>query len=187
MTLVAENQQLPIAAARSGKPEAWEVLFRRYNCQSTFSSSSWPATSKPAWISFRRPSLPPSAISPTSNPTRTSPAGSLASRASVASNAGESRTAKPVAAMNWPTRTLSSSPVRRLAHQREQGADLCGSWANFPCPNAPRFCCTLSRIFHSRKIARITDTSLGTVKSRIHYGNKPCESCYGRPRHENAA
>jgi RNA polymerase sigma-70 factor, ECF subfamily len=30
MLLVAESEQLPVAEARAGKPEAWDALFRRY-------------------------------------------------------------------------------------------------------------------------------------------------------------
>jgi RNA polymerase sigma-70 factor, ECF subfamily len=30
MLLVAESEQLPVAQARAGKPEAWDTLFRRY-------------------------------------------------------------------------------------------------------------------------------------------------------------
>jgi len=30
MLVVAENEQLPVPEARAGKPEAWELLFKRY-------------------------------------------------------------------------------------------------------------------------------------------------------------
>jgi RNA polymerase sigma-70 factor, ECF subfamily len=30
MLLVAESEQLPVAQARAGNPEAWDILFRRY-------------------------------------------------------------------------------------------------------------------------------------------------------------
>ncbi|MFV3037785.1 RNA polymerase sigma factor, partial [Klebsiella pneumoniae] len=30
MLLVAEREQLPVAQARVGEPEAWDILFRRY-------------------------------------------------------------------------------------------------------------------------------------------------------------
>src|SRR5450759_4500200 len=30
MLVVAEREQLPVAQARAGKPEAWDTLFRRY-------------------------------------------------------------------------------------------------------------------------------------------------------------
>ena len=30
MLVVAEHEQLPVAQARAGKPEAWDALFRRY-------------------------------------------------------------------------------------------------------------------------------------------------------------
>ena len=30
MLVVAEREQLPVQLARDGKPEAWDVLFRRY-------------------------------------------------------------------------------------------------------------------------------------------------------------
>src|SRR5689334_11479183 len=30
MLLVAENEQFPVCAARAGKPDAWNVLFKRY-------------------------------------------------------------------------------------------------------------------------------------------------------------
>src|SRR6478736_6868273 len=30
MLVVAEHEQLPVAQARAGKPEAWDAIFRRY-------------------------------------------------------------------------------------------------------------------------------------------------------------
>jgi len=170
---VAKSEQLPVAEARAGEPEAWEILFRRYQLplyvyvfelaqdeqasldivQETFIAAVRHIGSLQADENF----------------------GSwlfgIAHQRCVQRWRRQNREARWRDEIADAAADIESSPDVLLI-RREQEAEFMQRLNQLPLPQRTVLLLHFIEDFSLEEIARITGASLGTVKSRIHYGKK---------------
>ena len=173
MLVVAEREQLPVAAARAGSPEAWNILFQRYQLplyayvfelirseqtaldvvQETFISASRNLTGLRdddrfgSWLF------------------------SIAHRKCVDRwrKNGREEPLEPEIAESLSD--VESNPSELLI-QREQEAEFMKLIEQLPPPQRSALLLHFVEDFSLEEIASITGTNLGTVKSRLHYAKR---------------
>ena len=170
---MAKSEQLPVAEARAGKPEAWEVLFGRYQLplyvyvfelvrdqqasldivQETFVAAVRHIAGLQADENF----------------------GSwlfgIAHQKCVQLWRKQNREARWRDEIAGTPADLESSPDDLLL-RREQEAEFLLLLDQLPLPQRTALLLHFMEDFSLEEIARITGTSLGTIKSRIHYGKR---------------
>ncbi len=170
---MAKSEQLPVAEARAGKPEAWEVLFGRYQLplyvyvfelvrdeqasldivQETFVAAVRHIAGLQADENF----------------------GSwlfgIAHQKCVQLWRKQNREARWRDEIAGAPAKLESSPDDLLL-RREQEAEFLLLLDQLPLPQRTALLLHFMEDFSLEEIARITGTSLGTIKSRIHYGKR---------------
>jgi len=171
MPAVAESEQLPVQQAREGKPEAWDALFRRYQLPLyvyVFELVHNEQTSldivQEVFIAAARH------IS------------GLRDDAKFGSWLFGIAHQKVI--QHWRKRTevlleeIPESPDEfedgpdDLLIRREQEAEFMNLLNQLPPPQRAVLLLHFVEDFSLEEIARITETHLGTVKSRIHYAKK---------------
>ena len=174
MLVVAEHEQLPVPQARAGEPAAWDILFRRY--QLPFYVYVFELVhDEQASLDIVQETF----IAAARHIGGLREDGEIRKLA-VRHRAPEMHSALAQAGRARPSRWRNSPPHRtnlRTTRTNCSSARTGGSRYEFAeptaaCRNAPCCCCISSRIFRSKKLPRITDTPLGTVKSRLHYAKK---------------
>lgn len=173
MLAVAESEQLPVAAARIGQPEAWNTLFQRYELPLyayVFELVRSEATSldivQETFIAAVRH------IDGLRNDDRF---GSwlfgIAHQKCIQHWRKRSR--------ELPTddEQLAELPddmdnPRELLIREEEAAEFMQALAQLPAPQRSALLLHFLEDFPLEEIARITGVSVGTVKSRLHYGKK---------------
>lgn len=173
MLAVAEREQLPVAAARAGSPDAWEALFQRYQLplyayvfelvrheqtaldvvQETFIRATRHLASLRdddrfgGWLF------------------------SIAHQKCVDRwrKSGREEPLEPETAEALPD--FESDPGELLI-RREQEAAFMKLIEQLPLPQRSALLLHFVEDFPLEEIARITGASVGTVKSRLHYGKK---------------
>lgn len=173
MLAVAEREQLPVAAARAGSPDAWDALFQRYQLplyayvfelirneqtaldvvQETFISATRNLASLRdddrfgSWLF------------------------SIAHRKCVDRwrKSGREEPLEPAVADALPAG--DDDPSERLI-RREQEVEFMTLLDQLPPPQRSVLLLHYLEDFPLEEIARITETQLGTVKSRMHYAKQ---------------
>ena len=173
MPAVAESEQLPVQQAREGKPEAWDVLFRRYQLPLyvyVFELVHNEQTSldivQETFIAAARH------------------IGGLREDGKFGSwlfgiahqkviQHWRKRGGKEVLFDEVPESPdeFESGPDYLLIRQ-EQEAEFMNLLNQLPLPQRSVLLLHFVEDFSLEEIARITETQLGTVKSRIHYAKK---------------
>jgi RNA polymerase sigma-70 factor (ECF subfamily) len=173
MLAVAEREQLPVAAARAGSPDAWDALFQRYQLplyayvfelirneqaaldvvQETFIRATRHLDS------LRKDDRFGSWLF------------SIAHQKCVDRwrRSGREEPLEPEVAEALPD--FESDPGELLVRQ-EQEAELMNLIEQLPLPQRSALLLHFVEDFSLEEIAGITSVSLGTVKSRLYYGKK---------------
>jgi RNA polymerase sigma-70 factor (ECF subfamily) len=173
MLAVAEREQLPVAAARAGSPDAWDALFQRYQLplyayvfelirneqaaldvvQETFIRATRHLDS------LRKDDRFGSWLF------------SIAHQKCVDRwrRSGREEPLEPEVAEALPD--FESDPGELLVRQ-EQEAELMNLIEQLPLPQRSALLLHFVEDFSLEEIAGITRVSLGTVKSRLYYGKK---------------
>jgi RNA polymerase sigma-70 factor, ECF subfamily len=171
MLVVAEHEQLPVSQARAGEPAAWDVLFRRYQLPLyvyVFELVHNEQTSldivQETFIAAARH------------------IGGLRDDAKFGSWLFGIAHQKVI--QHWRKRTevlfaeIPDSPDEYedgpddLLIRREQEAEFMNLLNQLPLPQRAVLLLHFIEDFSLEEIARITETQLGTVKSRLHYAKR---------------
>lgn len=173
MLAVAEREQLPVAAARTGSPAAWDALFQRYQLplyayvfELIRSEQATLDVVQETFISATR-----NLASLRNDDRFGSWLFSIAHRKCVDRwrKSGREEPLEPEVAEALPD--LESDPSE-LRIQREQEAAFMKLVEQLPLPQRSALLLHSVEDFPLEEIARITGASLGTVKSRLHYAKR---------------
>jgi len=173
MLAVAEREQLPVAAARAGSPEAWDALFQRYQLplyayvfELIRSEQSALDIVQETFISAAR-----NLGSLRDDDRFGSWLFSIAHRKCVdrwrKSGREEPLESEVAEALPDPDRDPSELLVRR-----EQEAEFMKVIEQLPLPQRSVLLLHFVEDFSLEEIAGITGAQLGTVKSRLHYARR---------------
>ena len=173
MPAVAESEQLPVQQAREGKPEAWDALFRRYQLplyvyvfELVHDEQAGLDLVQETFIAAARH------------------IGGLRDDDKFGSwlfgiahqkvfQFWRKRGGKEILLGEIPESPdeLENSPDDLLI-RREQEAEFMSLLNQLPLPQRSALLLHFVEDFSLEEIARITETQLGTVKSRLHYAKK---------------
>ena len=173
MLAVAEREQLPVAAARAGSPEAWDALFQRYQLplyayvfELIRSEQSALDIVQETFISAAR-----NLGSLRDDDRFGSWLFSIAHRKCVdrwrKSGREEPLESEVAEALPDPDRDPSELLIRR-----EQEAEFMKVIEQLPLPQRSVLLLHFVEDFSLEEIAGITGAQLGTVKSRLHYARR---------------
>lgn len=173
MLMVAEHEQLPVAQARAGKPEAWDALFRRYQ--------------KPLYVYAYELVHDEQASLDIVQETfiaATRYLGSLRDDAKFGSWLfgiahqkcqqrwrKQDREAGALEEFAATPETFETDPGELLL-RREQESEFMNLLNQLPPPHRAVLLLHFVEEFSLDDIAAVTATPLGTVKSRLHYAKK---------------
>ncbi len=173
MLAVAEREQLPVAAARAGSPEAWDALFQRYQLplyayvfELIRSEQTALDVVQETFISAARN------LGGLRDDDRFgSWLFSIAHRKCVDHwrKSGREEPLEPEVAEALPD--PESDPSELLIRQ-EQEAEFMNLIEQLPPPQRSVLLLHFVEDFSLEQIASITGTQLGTVKSRLHYAKR---------------
>ena len=173
MLAVAEREQLPVAAARAGSPEAWDALFQRYQLplyayvfELIRSEQTALDVVQETFISAARN------LGGLRDDDRFgSWLFSIAHRKCVDHwrKSGREEPLEPEVAEALPD---PESDPSELLIRREQEAEFMNLIEQLPPPQRSVLLLHFVEDFSLEQIASITGTQLGTVKSRLHYAKR---------------
>lgn len=173
MLAVAEREQLPMAEARAGQPEAWDALFRRYQL--------------PLYVYVFELVRDEQTSLDLVQETFIAAARHLGSlRKDEKFGSWLFGIAHQKCVQHWRKRgreesldegfleTLPGMDIdpREVLIREEQEAEFMQALSQLPAPQRSALVLHFLGDFPLEEIARITGTSLGTVKSRLHYAKK---------------
>ena len=173
MLAVAEREQLPVAAARAGSPDAWDALFQRYQLplyayvfELIRSEQTALEVVQETFISAARN------LGGLRDDDRFgSWLFSIAHRKCVDHwrKSGREEPLEPEVAEVLPD---PESDPSELLIRREQEAEFMNLIEQLPPPQRSVLLLHFVEDFSLEQIASITGTQLGTVKSRLHYAKR---------------
>jgi len=173
MLVVAEHEQLPIAQARAGKPEAWDALFRRYQ--------------KPLYVYAFELLHDGQASLDVVQETFIAATRHLAClRDDARFGSWLFGIAHQKCVQRWRKQDRESRALEELAAapdefesdpadlllRREQEIEFMNLLNQLPLPHRAVLLLHFVEDFSLEEIATVTATPLGTVKSRLHYAKK---------------
>lgn len=173
MLAVAEREQLPVAAARAGSPDAWNALFRRYQLplyayvfELIRSEQTALDVVQETFISATR-----NLASLRNDDRFGSWLFSIAHRKCVDRwrKSGREEPLEPEAADALPA---GDGDPSELLIRREQETEFMNLLNQLPLPQRSVLLLHFIEDFPLEEIAGITATPLGTVKSRLHYAKR---------------
>ncbi|HEY3863410.1 MAG TPA: RNA polymerase sigma factor [Verrucomicrobiae bacterium] len=170
---MAEHEQLPVAQARAGEPAAWERLFRRYRLP-VYVYVFELVHDEQASLDIVQETF----IAATRN------IGGL--REDGKFGGWLFGIAHQKCIQRWRKQDRESAALEQAAQEpdefeddasellirREQEAEFMSLLEQLPLPHRSVLLLHFIEDFSLEEIARITETSLGTVKSRLHYAKK---------------
>src|SRR5271154_1434466 len=156
---VAEHEQLPVPQARAGEPAAWDALFRRYQL--------------PLYVYVFELLRDEQA--------------SLGIAHQKVIQLWRKRSGKEILFDEIPESPdeFENSPDDLLI-RREQETEFMNLLNQLPLPQRSVLLLHFVEDFSLAEIARITETQIGTVKSRLHYAKKSLRKLLEK-KNENAA
>jgi RNA polymerase sigma-70 factor (ECF subfamily) len=173
MLVVAEQEQLPVSQARAGEPAAWDVLFRRYQLP-LYVYVFELAHDEQASLDIVQETF----IAAVKH------IGGLRDEAKFGSwlfgiahqkviQLWRKRSGKDILFDKIPetAEEFENSPDDLLI-RRESEAEFMNLLNQLPLPQRSVLLLHFVEDFSLEEIARITETQLGTVKSRLHYAKK---------------
>ena len=173
MLAVAEREQLPVAAARARSPAAWDALFQRYQLPLYAYVYELIRSEQPSLDIVQETFI--KAVRHLESLREDDRFGSwlfsIAHQKCVDRwrKGGREEPLEPEVAEALPD--FESDPSELLI-RREQEAEFMKLIEQLPLPQRAALLLHFVEDFPLEEIARITGASLGTVKSRLHYGKK---------------
>jgi len=175
MMVVAERktEELPVAAARAGRPDAWEVLFKRYQLP-LYAYVFDLARDEQASLDIVQETFV-AAVHHVGGLQSDHKFGSWLF--GIAHQRCIQRWRRRVRETEWRDEVMAAPPAfdpapDELLIEREREAGFMRCLNALPAPQRSALMLHFVEDFSLEEIARITDTGIGTVKSRIHYGKK---------------
>lgn len=173
MLAVAEPEQLPVAEARAGQPEAWDALFQRYQLPLYAYIFELVRAEQPSLDLVQETFIAAARH-----------LGSLRDDALFGSwlfgiahqkciqHWRKSGREEPLDADFAETLPGADDDPSELLIREEQEAEFMQALNQLPSPQREALLLHFVEDFSLEEIAGITGASLGTVKSRLHYGKK---------------
>lgn len=173
MLAVAEREQLPVAAARAGSPDAWDALFQRYQLPLYAYVFELIRSEQPSLDIVQETFIKAARHldSLREDDRFGSWLFSIAHQKCVDRwrKNGREEPLEPEVAEALPD--VESDPSELLI-RREQEAEFMNLIEQLPLPQRSALLLHVVEDFTLEEIAHVTGASLGTVKSRLHYGKK---------------
>jgi len=173
MRLVAEREQLPVQQARTGSPDAWEIIFQRYQLplyvyvfQLLHREQASLDVVQEAFISATR-----HLKSLREDDKLGSWLFGIAHQKVLLLWRRESREARLFAATEVAPLDFEEGPDELLIREEQELAFM-KLLDQLPVPQRSVLLLHFVEDFSLLEIAAITETALGTVKSRLHYGKR---------------
>ena len=173
MLAVAEREQLPVAEARAGQPEAWNALFQRYQLPLYAYVFELVRAEQPSLDIVQETFI--AAVRHIGGLRDDARFGSwlfgIAHQKCIQhwrkSGREESGDEESLAALPG-----ADDGPRELLIRKEQEAEFMQALNQLPPPQRSALLLHFIEDFPLEEIARVTGVSVGTVKSRLHYGKK---------------
>ena len=173
MLAVAEREQLPVAEARAGQPEAWDALFRRYQLPLYAYVFELVRAEQPSLDIVQETFI--AAVRHIGSLRDDDRLGSwlfgIAHQKCV-QHWRKSGREEPLDAESIERLAGTDDDPRELLIREEQEAEFMQALNQLPAPQRAVLLLHFIEDFPLDEIARITGASLGTVKSRIHYAKR---------------
>ena len=174
MTAVAElNEQLPIAEARQGDPDAWSRLFRRYQLP-LYAYAFDLVRQEQASLDVVQETFISAArhIGTLRDDARFGSWLFGIAHQKCAQHWRKLRPAEPLPDENSPDSLTDDADPRDLLIRQEQTAEFLRLVDQLPLPHRSVLLLHYLEEFPLDEIATITGTPVGTVKSRLHYAKR---------------
>jgi RNA polymerase sigma-70 factor (ECF subfamily) len=173
MLVVVEREQLPVAEARAGEPGAWDTLFRRYQLPLYVYVFELVRDEQASLDLVQETFI--NAIKHIGGLRDDDKFGSwlfgIAHQKCIQRWRRQTREAAWREEMADPPPEFETDPGELLL-RREQEAEFMNRLNQLPRPQRSALLLHFIEDFSLEEIAAITGTTLGTVKSRIHYAKK---------------
>lgn len=173
MLVVAAHEQLPVAQARAGKPEAWDALFRRYQ-KPLYVYAYELVHDEQASLDIVQETFI-AATRHLDGLRDDAKFGSwlfgIAHQKCLQRWRKQERETDALAAFAAAPEALETDPGELLLRQ-EQEAEFMNRLHQLPPPHRAVLLLHFVEDFSLEEIAAVTATPLGTVKSRLHYAKK---------------
>jgi len=173
MLVVAEREQLPVQEARAGEPEAWDVLFKRYQLPLYAYVFELVRAEQPSLDIVQETFI--AAARHLAGLRDDDRFGSwlfgIAHQKCV-QHWRKSGREEPLDADFAEALSGSGDDPSELLIREEQEAEFMEALNQLPPPQRAALLLHFVEDFSLEEIAGITGVSLGTVKSRLHYGKK---------------
>jgi len=170
---VAESQQLPVAEARAGSPEAWDKLFQRYQLPLYVYVFELVRNEQTSLDVVQETFI--NAVRYLDRLRDDERFGSwlfgIAHQKCIQHCRKESRRARLLDEFTEDEPVFDEAPDDLLIYQ-EQEAEFMQRLSELPLPQRSVLLLHFVEDFSLDEIARITETHLGTVKSRLHYAKR---------------
>jgi RNA polymerase sigma-70 factor, ECF subfamily len=173
MMIVAEHEQLPIAAARAGEPGAWDILFRRYQLPLYTYVYEWVHHEQSSLDIVQETFI--SASRHLDDLREDAKFGGwlfgIAHQKCVQHWRRQDRHAETMETEDWPVPETEEDPASELVRQEQETAFL-QLLGELPPPQRSVLLLYYLEEFSLEEISAVTGAALGTVKSRLHYARK---------------
>ncbi len=173
MLVVAEPEQLPVQEARAGSPEAWDVLFKRYQLPLYVYVFELVQDEQTSLDIVQETFI--NAVRHLDGLREDRKFGSwlfgIAHQKSIQKWRAQSRAETILAEFSNVPPEFQDAPDDFLIRQ-EQEAEFMKLVNQLPLPQRSVLLLHFVEDFSLEEISVITDTQLGTVKSRLHYAKK---------------
>jgi RNA polymerase sigma-70 factor (ECF subfamily) len=173
MLVVAEREQLPVAQARAGEPEAWDTLFRRYQLPIYVYVFELVHNEQTSLDIVQETFI--AATKHLGSLREDGKFGSwlfgIAHQKCVQRWRKQSRDDMLCEEISGEPEQFEEDPSELLIRQ-EQETEFMNLLNQLPPPQRSALLLHFIEEFSLEEIARITEVSVGTVKSRMHYAKK---------------
>jgi len=173
MLVVAEREQLPVAEARVGQPEAWNALFQRYQLPLYVYVFELVRDEQTSLDLVQETFI--SAVRHIGSLRDDGKFGSwlfgIAHQKCI-QHWRRSGREEPLAGEFLEALPGADSDPRDVLIREEQEAEFMQALSQLPAPQRSALVLHFLEDFSLEEIARVTGTNLGTVKSRLHYAKK---------------
>lgn len=178
MLVVAEQEQLPVAQARAGKPDAWDVLLRRYQLPIYVYVFELVHNEQTSLDIVQETFI--AATRHIGGLREDGKFGSwlfgIAHQKCVQRWRKHSRESAAMEELAEAPLEFENNPSDLLIRQEEE-AEFMKLLNQLPPPQRSVLLLHFVEDFSLEEIAQITSSNVGTVKSRLHYGKKSLRKC----------
>jgi len=180
MLVVAEREQLPVTQAKAGNPDAWDILFKRYQLPLYVYVHELICDEQSSLDIVQETFI--SAVRHIASLRDNDKFGGwlfgIAHQKCIQIWRKNNRNAAAMEEIADESTDFEEDPVSQLI-RREREEEFMKLLNQLPWPQRSVLLLFFIEEFSLQEIAAITDASLGTVKSRLHYGRKAFRKLWG--------